>query len=142
MKTEKIVISFIAVVIGILAAGVAFYFYQTTKTIPDSTVKTLTASPTNTPMPKPGIFLNIDAPKDEDVVNAKTIAIKGTTIPNATIIVSSATSDQIAQASDNGSFTTTIVGDNDQNEITITAIAPTGDEITVLRTVTVSQETF
>lgn len=142
MKTEKIVISFIAVVIGILAAGVVFYFYQTTKTIPESTVKTITAKPSNAPTPKPSIFLTIDAPKDEEVVDSKTIVVKGTTIPDATVIVSSAIADQIAAPTANGSFTTTIVLESDENEITITAIAPTGEEITVLRTVTVSQETF
>lgn len=141
MKTEKIILSFIAALIGLLAAGVAFYLYQTTKTISPSQVKTVTvAKPT--PTPKSSLFLSIDSPEDEDVTDRKTVTITGKTVIGATIVISTESSDQVVQASATGSFSTTATIDNGVNQIEITAIAPNGEEITIVRTITYSTETF
>lgn len=142
MKTEKIVISFIASLIGILAAAGAFYFYQTTKVIPSSEIKTITLSPKPEPTNRPSIFLNIDAPTNEEVTDKKIIAVDGTTSPDAVVIITSGINEQVVTPSANGSFSTTITLDNDQNEISITAVSPTGEEITIVKTVTVTSEIF
>lgn len=142
MKTEKIVISFIASLIGILAAAGAFYFYQTTKVIPQSDIKNITLSPKPEPSPNPSIFLTVDLPINEEVTDKKIIAVNGTTSPDAVVIVTSGVSDQIITPTTNGAFSTTITLDNDENEITVTAVSPTGEEITLVKTVTVSSETF
>lgn len=142
MKTEKIVISFIASLIGILAAAAAFYFYQTTKVVPASDVRTITLSPKPEPTNRPSIFLTVDSPIHEDVTDKKTIIVNGTTSPDAVIIVTSSINDQVVTPSANGSFSTTIVVENDENEISITAVSPTGEEVTVIKTITVSTETF
>ncbi|MDP3987714.1 MAG: hypothetical protein Q8P80_01060 [Candidatus Levybacteria bacterium] len=141
MKTEKIVISFIAVVIGILAAGAVFYFYQSSKTIPASKSKTVTiAAPT--PTPKLSIFLSVDKPKDEDVVDSKTISVSGKTTGQAAVIVSTQSQDQVLTPASNGSFSTTITIEDGQNQVEITAIAPNGEETRITRTITFSTETF
>lgn len=141
MKTEKIILSFIAVLIGILISGVVFYFYQASKTIPSSKTKTISIAQA-TPTPKPSIFLSVDSPKDEDVIDKKTITISGKTIKDATIIISTSASDQVITPALNGNFSSTAVIDDGQNEITITALAPNGEEVSVIKTVTFSTENF
>lgn len=142
MKTEKVIISFIAVGVGIFVAALAFYFYQTTKVIKDDAVTLDSLSPTPKPSPKPSLFITLDAPKDEEVTDKKTLAVAGTTVKNAVVIVTTATNDYVLTPTTNGKFSTTIVLADGQNEITIVAIAPDGQEEKVIRTVTVSSETF
>ncbi len=142
MKTEKIVISFIASFIGIIAAAAAFYFYQTTKVISPTEIKTITLSPSPEPTPRPSIFLTLDSPTNEEVTDKKIITVNGTTSPDAVVIITSGISEQVITPSTNGSFSTTITLDNDQNEITVTAVSPSGEETTLVKTVTVTSETF
>ena len=75
MKQERVVLSFIMVLIGLLVAGVAFYFYQTTKVIPDKSNTSNVISPT--PTLKPTIFLSLSQPGNESVVASKTLKISG-----------------------------------------------------------------
>lgn len=144
MKAEKIVISFIAVAIGILVAGGAFYFYQRTKTIPEeeSETRSIAVSKKPTPSPKPSIFLTVESPKDEEVFDQKTITISGKTDPEATIFISTAVNDQVLEPARNGNFSTTQTIQDGQNRIEITAISKNGEETTVVRTVTFSTEVF
>jgi len=43
MKIEKLLLSFFAILVGLVVAGIGFYFYQSTKVIPQAEVKQLTA---------------------------------------------------------------------------------------------------
>lgn len=144
MKAEKIILSIFAVIVGLITAGVAFYLYQMTKTIPPSKQQTLSIKTEITPTPTPNneIFLTIENPKDESVVNNKTINISGKTAPKATIIVSSKINDQIVTPAANGNFTLNDTISDGTNIIQITAVFPNGEEKKVIRTVTYSTETF
>lgn len=141
MKTEKVILSFIAVLIGLLVAGVAFYFYQSTKTISQSQIKSISLN-IPTPTPKSTFFLTIDSPQNEQVVDQKTIQITGRTAPGATVAVVTNLSEQVATAAQNGNFSTTITIDNGENIVNIIAIGPNGEEIQVAKTVTFSTESF
>lgn len=141
MKTEKIVISSLAVVVGILVAGAFFYFYQQTKTIPQNQTKVISlAQPT--PTLKPSIFLSVDKPTDEEVVDTKIISVSGKTDPMSIIIITTNSEDQIITPAQNGNFSATVTIDNGANKITITAIAQNGEEVKIVRTVTYSTENF
>lgn len=141
MKTERIVLSFIAILIGILVAGIAFYLFQATKTIPSSKTRPISAiAPTSTP--KSSIFLTIESPKDEEVIDKKTVTISGKTISQAIIVISTSTADQVISPTTTGSFSATATLIDGQNQIQITAIAPNGEEVKVERTVTFSTEMF
>lgn len=145
MRIEKIVISFIAVLIGILASGITFFLYQSTKVISPSNTKTVAVqSPKPTPkITQPSsLFLTLDAPKDEDVVSDRIITISGKTSSYATILIQTAGSDQAITPAKNGDFSTTVTLDNGANYLEITAIAPNGEETKVIRTITVSSESF
>lgn len=141
MSKEKVVLSFIAVAVGILVTGIAFYLYQTTRTIPSSKTQTIKISQPS-PTPKPSVFLAIAEPSDETVVGKKVVTISGTTTKDATIVVLSSIDEEVIKPASTGDFSTTINIDDGQNNIEITAISPNGEEARVTRTVTFSTEEF
>lgn len=140
MKKEKVVISFFAVLIGIIAAGIAFYFYQSTKTLSPQTRPVALTSPT--PTPQAGIFLSVDTPLDESVTDKKTITITGKTEPDAIVVISIDSADEVITPTRTGGFSTTSTITDGTNRIEITAIAPNGEEATIVRTVSFSAEEF
>lgn len=141
MKTEKLVLSFIAILGGLLVAGIVFYIYQTTRTIPSSKIKPI-AITIPTPTPKPAIFLSIISPNDESVVNNKTLNISGKSVPDATIVVISKNFGEVVSPSLSGDFSTTVNLNDGSNVIEITAIAANGEQTKIIRTVTYSLEEF
>lgn len=145
MKAERIILSFIAVFVGLVAAGFAFYLYQTTKTIPPeeslpAAVKS-ESSPAVPTQPDTNI-LSVESPKDEEVFDKKVIGIKGKTVKDATITISTPETDQVVKPAENGEFTLTQSIPDGTSVIQITAIFPDGQEKKITRTVTYSTETF
>jgi len=144
MRIEKIILSLVAIIVGLAAAGVAFYLYQMTKTLPPSKTQTITIKNQISPSPTPNAknFLTVEDPKDEFVTDKKIITISGKTKPGATIIITTENNDQIVNAAINGDFTLTTTIGNGTNIIQITAIFTNGEEKKVTRTVTYSTESF
>jgi hypothetical protein len=144
MKAEKVILSTIAVIVGLIAAGIAFYLYQMTKTLPPDKTQTLSVKSQITPSPTPNNenFLTLENPKDESVVNSKIINISGKTTAKTTIIVSTENNDQVITPADNGDFTLSDTIGDGTNMIQITAVFPNGEEKKVIRTVTYSTENF
>lgn len=145
MKAEKIILSFIAVFVGLVAAGFAFYLYQSTKTIPpeESLPVAVNTKPTSAvPTQATSNVLSVESPKDEEVFDKKVIGIKGKTVKDATITISTQESDQVVKPAENGEFTLTQSIPDGTSVVHITAIFPDGQEKKVSRTVTYSTETF
>jgi hypothetical protein len=141
MKKEKLILSFIATLFGLLVAGIAFYLFQAAKTVPDTTAKTISfASPT--PTSAPSISLTLDRPKDEDVVDNKVLVVSGKTRSNAVIVVITDSSEDVITPSANGNFSTTVNLDEGQNILEVISIAPNGESVTSKKTVTYSLEEF
>lgn len=144
MRAERVILSFVAVVVGLIAAGAAFYFYQMTKVIPANQANPLGTVSKITPSPTPdnANLLAVDSPKDEEVFNKKVITITGKTRSDATIIVNSEDSDQVVKPASNGNFSITQTILNGTTILYITAVFPNGEEKTITRTVTFSTENF
>lgn len=143
MKTEKLILSFIAVLFGLLVAGIAFYLFQATKTIPDTKTAAKTISIISpAPTAAPSISLSLDRPKDEEVVNNKVLIVSGKTQSNNVVVVITDSSEDVITPSSTGSFSTTVNLDDGQNILEIIAIAPNGESVTNKKTVTYSQEEF
>lgn len=141
MKAEKLILSFIATIFGLLVAGLVFYVFQATKTITPNNSKTISfASPT--PTLAPSVFLTVDRPKDEEVVDSKVLVVSGKTKSDAVVIVVTDSVDEVITPSKDGDFSTTVNLSEDQNILTIISIAPNGESITIKKTVTYSQEEF
>ncbi|MBI5044525.1 MAG: hypothetical protein HZC02_01235 [Candidatus Levybacteria bacterium] len=142
MKAERIILSLIAIFVGLLVAGGAFYIYQMTKQIPDDQADTITIKSHPTPTPRSANFLSIESPKNESIVENKTITITGKTVPKSTIIVSTVSSDQVVKPSAAGNFSLTQVIDTGVNLVTVTAIFPDGNQQTQQRIVSYVTEDF
>lgn len=140
MKTEKVILSFIAILIGLLVTGIIFFLYQTTKIVPQKDIRGISFNPS--PTPSSSLYLSLDTPQDEEVVDRKVVKVTGKTIPQSTVIVSTNSADEVITPSATGTFATTVTIDDGENEIQVFAISPNGEEAQVTRTVTYSTETF
>ncbi|HVZ58440.1 MAG TPA: hypothetical protein VG935_01685 [Patescibacteria group bacterium] len=141
MKAERIILSLIAIFVGLLVAGVAFYLYQMTKQVPASTTGITIKSPP-TPTPNSADFLTVDSPGDESLTDRKTITISGKTLPGSTIVISTEGDDQVVQPTTTGQFSVTETIADGTNLISITSIFPDGTEQHFLRTVSYTTEDF
>jgi hypothetical protein len=141
MKAERLILSFVAIIIGLAVAGLAFYLYQMTKSEPTETKK-ITTEISPTPTPDDSLFLTLDSPKNEEVLSTKTVKIAGKTTPDAIIVVNTETNDEVVEPTANGAFSLTQTIGNDVNLIQVTAIFPNGEEKVIQRTVTYNIENF
>src|SRR5690606_19260256 len=141
MKKEKIIILFIAIFIGLIFALVGFFIYQQSKSITPNEIKDISIEKPK-PSPEPSIFITIDRPNDEQVVDKRTIAVSGKTNPNAKIVILTPTSEEAGIAAKDGSFSTDIILDEGENIIEISAIAENGEIAKIRRTVIYSTEDF
>lgn len=144
MKAEKVILSFVAIFVGLIAAGIAFYLYQLTKTIPTDKPNSSTISAKLTPSPTPDntYFLSVDSPTDEQVFSKQVVPVSGKTVPGSTIIVSTEDGDQVVTPATNGNFSLTQSIPDGTTLMQITAIFPNGEEKKVTRSVTFSTESF
>jgi hypothetical protein len=143
MKAERVILSFLAVIVGLIAAGGAFYLYQMTKVVPDKDNNlTLLPKVSVSPTPDKANLLTVDSPKDEEVITKKSITISGKTRTDATVIVTSEDNDEVIKPASNGNFSVTLSIPNGTTIIYITAIFPNGEEKTITKTVTFSTEDF
>lgn len=146
MKAEKVILSFVAVFVGLIAAGVAFYLYQSAKILPtDQTKPSATQVSTQTsptPVNNNTDVLTLETPQDEQVFDKQLITIQGKTVKGATITVSTDDNDQVVQPADNGEFTLTQTIPDGTSVIEVTAIFSDGTQKKIDRAVTYSTENF
>ena len=143
MRAEKVILSFIAIFIGLVAAGIAFYLYQMTRSLPPEKSQTLSLnSKAITPTPDATHLLIVESPKDEEVLDKKVISVNGKTKHDATVIVSTETTDEVVKPASNGNFSVTQTIPSGTSIIYVTAIFPNGEERKVTRTITYSTENF
>lgn len=144
MKTERLILSFIAILVGLLVAGIGFYVYQIVNKKPSENTNriTLQTSPTPATQTVDKYPLTVDSPQDELVTDKKTVSISGKTGGNVIIIISNGIEDQVLKATSSGNFTATQTLASDVNAIRITALFQDGTEKQVSRTITYSTESF
>lgn len=143
MKKEGIALSLIALLIGIIVAGVGFYLYRSIQTNQKQKSKTqITLMPTPSPTPKKELLLSVTTPKDENVTNNKIITVAGSTDPNALVIVSTKFNDIVVNPEKNGDFSTPVTIEEGVNELTINAVLPNGESKRKTITITYSTENF
>ncbi len=141
MRIEKIILSIGAILVGLFVAGIAFYIYQTTRTISPGSIQTITINKP-TPTPGPQIPLSIDTPIDESVVSSQIVAMSGKTDPTATLIVTTDTTDTVVTPASTGAFSLTLTLSSGENRIILTSVLPNGQETQKVLTVNVTTENF
>lgn len=142
MKAERVILSFVAILFGLLVAGGAFFVFQLTRKLPPEKTRAITLKSPATPTPDAPSQLSVQQPRDEEVFTKKTITISGKTSSDATIVVSSETDDQVVKPTRNGDFSVTHTIGDDSTIITILSIFPDGREEKIVRTVNFSTEDF
>ena len=149
MKQEKIVLSFIAVLVGLAVAGIFFFLFQGAKrggtlnktiTIAKKINSIQNISPVVNPNNK--LFLTITKPQSEQVYTTKNITLSGQTLPSATIVIITPSTTQVLSADNKGNFFYPITLNDGENFIQVTAILSSGEEKTVSITATYSLEKF
>jgi hypothetical protein len=143
MKAEKVILSFVALLIGLAVAGGAFFFYEQTKSFKQQEGKTKSVQITiPSPTPPSVALLEVSHPKDGEVVSKNTVTINGHTQPNTIVAVRSETDEQVGISAANGSFTFTLSLEKGANPMQIIAFLPDGSEKSEIRTITFTTEDF
>lgn len=140
MKQEKVILSFVAILIGLAVAGAAFFLYQSSKNI--TTQNTISQNITPTPTQESSLFLILNEPKDESISDKRTIKITGKTAPTATVIILTFSDQEVIKPSSIGDFSTTILLTEGLNYLRVQAIDKNGETKTVERAIGYSSEDF
>ncbi len=141
MKQEKVILSFVAILIGLIVTGAAFFLFQNSKKI--TTINdTISKKISPTPQPQSSFFLILNEPKDESVTNKKSITVSGKTKNTATIVVITSADQQVLKPSLQGDFSTTIQIGEGLNYIRVHAINSNGENQIVERVVGFTTEDF
>lgn len=140
---ERLIIIFVAIVAGLFITSAGFFIYQSTKKINDTptTTQTITVTPQQN-KDESGLFITVSEPKDESLTNKRTLSIKGSSNPENLIVISTNLEDIQIKPSRDGDFSATIDIDAGANELRTRAIAPNGNSVEDIRTVTYSTEEF
>lgn len=143
---EKIIIVFVATVVGLLLTAGIYYIYQTTQA-PAVVTDRMTLAANVTPTPgqtreDSSKILIVSEPTDEEVVDRRTLQVKGRTTPDSTVVVTSGQEDVVGRASSEGDFAISIEISAGVNKIITRVIAPNGDTASDEKVVTYSTEEF
>lgn len=144
---ERIVIVFIATLLGLLLTTAGYFIYQTAtsysqKTSADNSPINLQAQNDNAEKERQEEALSISSPTDEAVVDKRTLEITGKTYAENTVVISSNNEDVVGTPARDGNFSITITIDAGVNKIVTRSISPDGEEIVDERIVTYSTEEF
>lgn len=143
---ERIVIVLIAGVLGLLVTTAGFFIYQSTKTITEERKRDekpieIGFGDTNGES-KDTTILNVTEPPNESLVDKRTIQVKGKTLPDNTIVVSSNQEDVVGVPKSDGDFSITIAIEAGVNKIITRSISPEGEVTIDEKIVTYSTEDF
>lgn len=142
MKTERIVLSVIAILIGLFVAGIVFYFFQM------AGKKTTEKSQTVAILPTPTVSsdiadISISSPdEDEITLDSKSVKLIGRAPIGTTVVISQESGQDVVIPDSKGEFSKTLTLDDGVNLIHITALHPNGKSESIIRTISYSTETF
>ena len=132
----------LAVLIGFtLGLALSFGFLWLNQNRP-KLVGTVIPSPSSTSLspsvPPSSLFLTLDQPEDESIINQPKISVSGTTLPSAQIAITYEEGEVLTEADAEGNFQNEISLIGGANEITVTAFGEEGEEISKSLTVVYS----
>lgn len=139
MKQEKVMLSVVAILIGLAVAGAAFFLYQNSKSIKTPTTLTQNASPTPS---SSNFYLLLNEPEEDTVTDKKTIRVSGKTLASATVVITTASTEEIVKPSSQGDFSTTIQLTDGLNYLRVQAIEQNGETQTIERVIGYTTEDF
>ncbi|OGH02593.1 MAG: hypothetical protein A2798_03065 [Candidatus Levybacteria bacterium RIFCSPHIGHO2_01_FULL_37_17] len=138
MKQEKVILSFVAILIGLAVTGAAFFLYQNSKKIITPTAITKIIAPT----PASSFYLILDEPKNESLADKKSIKVSGRTLPTAIVVIITKAAQEVLLPSSIGNFSTTIQIEEGINYLRVSAIDKNGETQTIERVIGYTTEDF
>lgn len=141
MKKEKIILLLLSVTIILIIVVGGFFLYQSSRKINPTELKTISVN-NPSPTPSSGLFLTIDSPRDEEVVDERVLRISGKTVPDAKIVILTDSVQEAAIPAKDGGFSSEINLVSGENIIEISATSPSGEIVKVKRVVSYSTENF
>ncbi len=140
---ERFIIIIVAIIAGLFITSAGFFIYQSTKKGNDSPLtKQASSSNSSSDQQNSTLFVRVSTPVDESITAKRTIVVNGTTNPNNLIIISSNLEDVEVKPTQEGAFTASIDIDAGANELVTRAIAPNGESVQDIKTITYSTEEF
>lgn len=143
---ERIVIVFIAAVLGLLLTTAGYFIYQTAVSYSEQNKdeeKPLDlGGKTKEQKEEEVTALSITEPANEQVMTKRTIEVKGRTYAENTVIVTTNSEDVVGTPAQDGKFSVSVTIDAGVNKITTRSVSPSGEEIIDERIVTYSTEEF
>ena len=143
---ERIVIVFIATILGLLLTTAGYFIYQTAISYSEESKKDDNpinlGGKTETQEKEELEALTVTEPKNEEVLDKRTINVKGRTYAENTVIVSTNSEDTVGTPAKDGKFSISVTIDTGVNKITTRSVSPEGEEIIDERIVTYSTEEF
>ena len=141
MKKEKIILSIAALVLGIIFATAAFFIYQTTRQIDPSSIKKITINNKDA-VDESKMFVTVEGPLDEQVLDDKNIKIVGKTFPNSSIVTLTEDREEAGVAAGNGKFTLDFTLSTGETIINVIAVSKEGEMAKDTIVITYSTEEF
>lgn len=140
MFKEKVLVTLLAILGGIVFSIGLFFLYQKTKQVvprPSSNKETVETTPA-----PPQLFLNIDNPQNEAVFDKKIIQLSGKTLGTAVVVVMSQDKEFVLTPATDGSFSVNLTLLDGVNQVEVIAINATGEILTEKLTATFSTGEF
>lgn len=110
---------------------------ETVKTKGPVTVLPSSTSPSPSILPS-SLFLTLDQPEDESLINQSKTTVSGTTLPSAQIAITYEEGEILTEADEKGNFQNEISLIGGANEITVTTFSEEGEELSKSLTVVYS----
>ncbi|HUW21720.1 MAG TPA: hypothetical protein VMW41_03535 [Candidatus Bathyarchaeia archaeon] len=125
----------IAIVLGFgLGLIITFGIWSANRSLQEKPIPTVilvaTPTPQNTPTPTPpALTLEISYPEENSIIKEEEINLRGTTLPEAIVVIFYEDGERILEANQDGNFETTITLNGGANEIIVKAFDQKGNEV-------------
>lgn len=141
---ERFIIIIVAIISGLFITSAGFFIYQTTKKANDQPIAQNNVSPPPAEeIPNDGsVFIRVLDPRDETLINKRTLIVKGSTNADNVVVVSTNLEDVEVKPTTEGEFSVSVDIDAGANTIITRAVAPDGTSAQDIRTITYSTEEF
>lgn len=145
---ERLIIVFVAVIIGLVLTTVGYLVYQSfQEQTPPTDITPQQATTETAPVTSPTPNINefhviITEPKPEAITDKRTVLVKGSTNPGNTVIISTNQDDVVAEPKEDGTFSTTVTINAGTNILIARAMDAQGNTTEDTRVITFVAEEF
>jgi len=128
MRREVVIAIVLGFVFGLLITGGIWWITKSSQTDVPSQSSDVSLTPSPTEFLSKEIPLKINEPKNESIVEAASVKLKGETLPLAVVVIIYPEGESIVEADDKGDFESTVTLKGGANEIKVTVYDEKGNK--------------